>query len=280
MRSHSGLFTKIYKDIINDQVNLPHLPDVAIKLRKVLADDNYSVDVIARLIQTDASASAYLLNIANSMLYKTRVTASDIPSAIRIMGISSVKNLINVYAFRSITATDNASTQKHLNAYWQKSAYQAAIAHAIAKMVKGVDADMALLAGLLQSVGALPILMKLDGTTMSSLNDEDVEAALTAYTAKVGVVLAQKWHLEEALQNVIKYAENYAYDGGATIDLVDVVNIAKLFSQIGSKNIQWPRIEDAPCLKKFCKDGLTLAYSMELLKEAQNDIKETKKILN
>ncbi len=279
MKAISGLFTKIFQDIIHDRVSLPHLPDIAIKLRKALSNDNYSIDIIARVIQTDVSASAYLLNIANSALYKTHASASDIQSAIRIMGTSSVRNLINVYAFRSIIVTEKATTKKYLNAHWQRSAYQAAIAHAIAKMTKNIDSDKALLAGLLQGVGALPILMKLDESNRINPTEQEIEIALDAYSTKVGIVLAKKWQLSEELQLVIKNSNNLFYDGGEGIDLVDVVNIAGLLSQIGSHKIQWPRLEDSPCLRKFCDGGLTLAISMELLKEAQADISEIKKIL-
>ncbi|MCP4076673.1 MAG: HDOD domain-containing protein [Gammaproteobacteria bacterium] len=279
MKTSSGLFTRIYQDIINDHVNLPHLPDITIKLRKALSNDNYSIDTIARIIQTDVSSSAYLLNIANSALYKTRASPSDIQSAIRIMGISTVRNLVNAHALKSITLTDKATTKKYLNAHWQRSAYLAAIANAIAKMVDNIDPDLALLAGLLSGVGALPVLMKLDENDLINLTEQDIQEALNTYTAKVGIVLARKWQLNQDLQLVIKNSGNLAYDSEDQIDLVDVVNIAKLLSQIGTHKIQWPRLEDSPCLRKFSEDGLTMETSIELLKEARADIGEIKKIL-
>ena len=279
MKTTSGIFTRIYQDIINDQVSLPHLPDITIKLRKALSNDNYSIDTIARVIQTDVSSSAYLLNIANSALYKTRASPTDIQSAIRIMGISSVRNLINAHALRSITLTDKTTTKKYLNAHWQRSAYLAAIASAISKKFRNIGSDQALLAGLLSGVGALPILMKLDENDLVNITDQDIQLALNTYTAKVGIVLAKKWQLNDDLQLVIKNSGNLSYDSGEGIDLVDVVNIARLLSQIGSRKIQWPRLEDSPCLRKFCQDGLTMETSMELLREARADIGEIKKIL-
>ena len=275
----SGLFTKIFLDIVNDRVNLPSLPDIAIRLRKALANEDYTIDVLARIIQTDASVSAYLLNVANSSLYRTRAKATDIPSAIRIMGVSAVRNLVTAYSLRSIAVFKKIAIKKQLDRHWKKSAYQAAIAHAVAKLIKSVDPERALLAGLLQAVGALPVLMKLDESRLDSPSDQQIEAALDIYSGKVGVLLAQKWELDDELVAVIKNGGNLAYDGGAEIDLVDVVNIARLLSQIGSGKINWPRLEDSPCLQKFSDDGLTLPASMRLLKEAQEDINELKSIL-
>lgn len=279
MQNISGLFTKIYQDIIHDHVSLPHLPDIAIKLRKALSSNNYTIDTLARVIQSDVSACAYLLTIANSPLYKTRAEAKDIPSVIRVMGVSSVRNLVTVYSLRSLAVSQSHTMKKHMNRHWQKSAYQAAIANAIAKKYKNVDPERALLAGLMQNVGALPVLMKLDESMLDSPSEQEVEVALEAYTGKVGNLLAKKWGLDEELQLVIKNCGNLAYQGHEDIDLVDVVNIARLLSQIGTAHVKWPKIEEAPCLQKFSEEGLNLKDSLLLLKEAKDEINKIQKFL-
>lgn len=277
--SISGIFTRIYRDIINDQVNLIRLPDVVLRLRKALAAQDFTIETLARVIQTDVGASAYLLNIANSPTYRTRVAASDIQSAIRMMGIPAFNSLLTVYAVRSLVHSKNPTTLKFLKAHWQRSAYRAAIASAIARQTDRVDSDKAMLAGLLQDVGALPILMQLQGDQLDSLTDDDIELALHTYAGKVGNVLARQWELDEDFVAVIKNAGNLAYDGGAVTDLVDIVNIAQLLSRIGDRNIEWPRLEDTPCLMKFGETGLTLETSLSLLKQAREDINEIRQML-
>ena len=109
--SISGLFTKIYRDIIKDQVELIRIPDVMVRLRKALSDQNMTLDTLA-----------YLLNIANSPAYRTRAKAADIQSAIRMMGIPTFSNLITAYAVRSMITSKNETTLKFLKAHWQRSA--------------------------------------------------------------------------------------------------------------------------------------------------------------
>ncbi len=278
--SVSGLFTKIYRDIINDQVNLVRLPEVVVRLRNALSKEDVTIDIVARVIQTDVGASAYLLNIANSPAYRTRVKASDIQSAIRMMGIPTFSNLIMAYAVKSLVNSKNPVTLKYLKSHWQKSAYRAAIASAIAKLTDRVDPGKALLAGLLQDVGALPILTKLQADQLDTLTAEDIELALLTYAGKVGVVLAEKWQLDEDFTAVIKNARNLGYDSGDRTDLVDVVNIARLLSHIGQPGISWPRLEETPCLMKFGEAGLTMETSLALLKQAQDDINEIKRVLS
>ncbi len=278
--SVSGLFTKIYRDIVNDQVNLIRLPDVVVRLRKTLSEQDVTIDIVARVIQTDVGASAYLLNIGNSPAYRSRVKASDIQSAIRMMGIPTFSSLIMAYAVKSLVTSKNPVTLRYMKSHWQKSAYRAAIASAIAKMTDRVDPGKALLAGLLQDVGALPILTKLQTDQLDNLTAEEVELALATYAGKVGVVLAEKWELDEDFRAVIKNARNLTYDGGDKTDLVDVVNIARLLSHIGEPGMTWPRLEETPCLMKFGEAGLTMETSLALLKQAQDDINEIKRVLS
>ena len=194
------------------------------------------------------------------------------------MGVTTVRNLITAYSLKSIAVCHKSAIKKNLDLHWKKSAYQAAIAHAVARKIKNIDPDRALIAGLLQGVGALPVLMKLEESNFDDPTEQEIELALASYTAKVGSLLAQKWELDDELKTVIKNYANLAYDGGDEIDLVDVVNIAKLLSQIGSHDIKWPRLEDSPCLRKFSAEGLTLKASLSLLKEAQEDINEVRAI--
>ncbi|MCP4391834.1 MAG: HDOD domain-containing protein [Gammaproteobacteria bacterium] len=278
--SVSGLFTKIYRDIVNDQVNLIRLPDVVVRLRKTLSEQDVTIDIVARVIQTDVGASAYLLNIGNSPAYRSRVKASDIQSAIRMMGIPTFSSLIMAYAVKSLVTSKNPVTLRYMKSHWQKSAYRAAIASAIAKMTDRVDPGKALLAGLLQDVGALPILTKLQTDQLDNLTAEEIELALATYAGKVGVVLAEKWELDEDFRAVIKNARNLTYDGGDKTDLVDVVNIARLLSHIGEPGMTWPRLEETPCLMKFGEAGLTMETSLALLKQAQDDINEIKRVLS
>lgn len=79
---------------------------------------------------------------------------------------------------------------------------------------------------------------------------------------------------------MIKNAGNLAYDGGDRTDLVDVVNIAQLLSQVGEPGPKWPRLDETPCLMKFGEAGLTMETSLALLQQAQADINEIRQVLS
>ena len=51
------------------ELSLPSLPEVALKIRRALADDHVSVTEIARLLGSDPALAARTLRIANSAMF-------------------------------------------------------------------------------------------------------------------------------------------------------------------------------------------------------------------
>lgn len=277
--SLSGLFARIYSDIVNDKLSIPAMPDVVLRLQKMIRSDNYTMETLARAVQVDIGLSAYLVNIANSPLYRTRVKAVDVESAIRVIGVKAFTNLVNGYAIHSLVDKRELKTRPMLRKIWQASAYRAAIAGAISRQVESVDENRALLAGLLQDVGLLPVLMKAPAQDLPAEADEPALAELQKYGARVGAVIASQWKLDDELAEVIRNSGNFAYPGGESIDLVDVTNIARLLSQIGNKQMQWPRLDQAPCLRRFGEEGLTYENALALIKQAREDIHAISRVL-
>ena len=49
------------------RVELPSFPDVAVRMRKVLADEDVSNEQIARVVSSDAGLAARVFTLANSI---------------------------------------------------------------------------------------------------------------------------------------------------------------------------------------------------------------------
>ncbi len=277
--SLSGLYSKIYLDIINDRVQLPSMPEIVVRLRDILSKDDYTTINLARVVQADIGLSTYLINISNSPVYRTRVKATNVESAIRMMGISAFSNIINTYALKSLTDTGALKNKTLIREFWKLSAYRAAISAALSRQLKGIDENRALLSGLIQEVGVLPVLMKLKEDQFEGLPLDQAISDLQEYSTKIGTLIARKWNFDDELLTVIENAGNYAYPGSNQVDLVDIANMSRLLSQIGSKNIQWPDIDQAPCLNRFNQLGLNYENILQLLKEAKEDIQAIRQVL-
>jgi len=277
--SISGLFTKIYSEIINDQLSIPSMPDIVLHLQRLIREEKCTMETLGRAAQVDVGLSAYLINIANSPVYRTRVKVEDVASALRMIGISAFSTLLNSYALQLVIDKQQLKARPLLQDTWKTSGYRAAIAAAIARQVKGIDENRALLAGLLQDIGLLTVLMKIPSEKLAALPAASVMPEMEEYGVKVGSLIASKWLLDEELTDVIRNSGNYAYVGRIPIDLVDVANVARLLSKIGNEQVEWPRLDQAPCLIRLSEVGLTIDNALALIKEAKEDIRTISRVL-
>ncbi|MCH8104093.1 MAG: HDOD domain-containing protein [Proteobacteria bacterium] len=68
----------ILDDLENDRLPLPTLPEVAIKVRETVDDDDASITDVAQIIETDAALSARIIQVANSALYRGLSSADNV----------------------------------------------------------------------------------------------------------------------------------------------------------------------------------------------------------
>ena len=73
---------ELIDELENDKLVLPSLPEVALKVRDTLDDDNASSKDVANIIATDAALSAKLLQVANSPLIRAGKQVDSIEFAL------------------------------------------------------------------------------------------------------------------------------------------------------------------------------------------------------
>ena len=86
-----GVYSKIYQEIVHDQVRMPSLPEVGSRIQIALEDPNFCQQKIAKIIQTDPALTAYLIKIANSAFYRRWSPAKTAFAAVRSLGAKQVK---------------------------------------------------------------------------------------------------------------------------------------------------------------------------------------------
>ena len=81
------------QELSTGKVELPSFPDIAIKVRKVLADDNVNLDMVLRVVGSEPTLAARLLQIANSAaLNYTGSPVTDLRKAVQRMGLNMVRS--------------------------------------------------------------------------------------------------------------------------------------------------------------------------------------------
>jgi HD-like signal output (HDOD) protein len=263
------------RKLLSDRASLPSMPDVAIHIRNEMQNANWSVHSIAAIIRRDPGTTTYLLRISNSALYSGASRITEIEQAIVRIGIETTRNLVMAHTVRSMFVTSSRMLEGIMRQAWVRSARLAAVSAVLARQVSTRSQERALLAGLLQDIGVLPILNVLKPRHTQLKGEAPVLAAIERFAATVGTILLTRWGFEDDLVAVAKSRRDWPRNAGPKADLADLVLIARLHSAVvwGGEGGE-PRLDRVPAFSKLplgelCDDG-----SLKILRDEEPAIQD------
>jgi len=255
--SNKVLEDKFYIALLDDlkkqKLVLPTMPEVALKVRDAVSDEDASSKQIADVISLDPAISARMIQVANSPLLRGSQKTDTVEQAINRMGHSLVKSMVITMAMEQVFKASNPLTKKYMQDIWTQSTQVASIASAMASHFTKLKPDQAMLAGLLHNIGALPIITRAEEIPALMQNEEIFASLLERLSGPVGTSIMKSWNFPDELSIIANEHNNYNYDS-ETIDYVDVVIVAKLQNLAGTDHpdaqIDWNNVPS------FCKLGL------------------------
>ncbi len=200
----SGYFNQVYRDIIADNAALPSLPDVAHRIRRAMQDDDHDFETIARIVQTDVGVTASLIRMANSPLYYRRQPAMDVRAAIGRLGMAGTRDYVTICAMRGMYEARTTAVRALMKSLWEQSSELAALSAVLASLSRHFAPDTAMLAGLLQDVGALPLLWRIDQSARGPVEPDEVHEAVAQFAPKIGAVLMAHWNFGPEMVDVAR----------------------------------------------------------------------------
>ena len=207
-------FQELQKAVETDQLVLPTLPEVALKIREAVESEDSSAQQIAETLTQDAALSARMIQVANSPLYRTRNPIDDLQMAVTRLGIRMVRDLVISLAMKQIYQATSDVLDQHFRESWNTAVEVAAICRMLATTVPGINSEQALLAGLIHNIGALPILVlaeddeELFNDMLDRNNPQWRDIMRQQYVKKYGNELAQEY-AEKAKR--AKYLQNRGF---------------------------------------------------------------------
>ncbi len=270
-----GLFSRVYREILHNKAQLPSMPHVALRIRAAMQQKNFSVETVSRVIEADAGTSAYLIRISNSALYRGAVPIKNVQTAVSRFGMEVTRNLVTAYALRAMFTTRSRILARIMQDNWRNGARLAAISSIIAKRCPGFVPDQAMLGGLLQDIGVLPLLMALEQSKQPIKNPERIQATLESFANKIGPVLLNHWGFDEPTVEVARSRKDWLRDPGPGADLADLVLIARLHAGIGTDaQSEQPHINEVPAFSKLPLGDIGPNDSLAILQEAETDVRD------
>jgi putative nucleotidyltransferase with HDIG domain len=218
--------SELAKEVSSGKVELPSFPDVAVRVRKVLADEQISNAQIARIVGSDAGLAARMLTLANSAaLNRTGRNVGDLKTAINRIGHNNVRTAAVAFAIAQLRrASELRNIAGDLERVWQEATLVAALAYSIASRCQ-VNADESMLAGLLHNVGKLYILARANRHGGLFSEPPALARVMRDWHANVGKAIVENWGFPEHIAEAIGEHENIDRTVGQA-DVTDVLTVA------------------------------------------------------
>ena len=232
--SNSGAFqfvAELAQEVSKGRVELPSFPDVAVRVRKVLADEHVSNEQIARVVGSDAGLVARLLTLANSAaLNRGGKAVSELKTAVNRIGHNNVRTAAVSFAISQLRrANELRHIAKELEELWNEATMVAALSYAVSTRAQKINADECMLAGLLHNVGKIYILARANRHGNLFKDPAALAQVVRDWHANIGKAIVENWGFPQHLSDAIAEYENIDRRADHA-DVTDVLTVAVMMA--------------------------------------------------
>ncbi|RMH84247.1 HDOD domain-containing protein [Pseudomonas sp. AOB-7] len=235
----SKLAEKVQQELIhaieNDELVLPTLPEVALKVREAAEDPDIGIPQISKVIGNDAALTARIIKVVNSPLLRTNKEITDLQMAVSRLGINYTCNLATGLAMEQMFQATSDVVDRKMREVWNKSTEIAGICHVLCRHYTRLMPDQATLAGLVHQIGVLPILTYAEEHNELLADSISLNHVIEQIHPIIGDKILRTWEFPEPIAMVPSQYLNFARDS-AKVDYVDIVQVATLQSYLGSEH--------------------------------------------
>jgi HD-like signal output (HDOD) protein len=211
-----GLFmSKVsLQEIITKVERLPELPQVALRVSRMLEQEETNAYQLASVIRVDAGFTTQVLRLCNSAAYGFTRRIATVKEAVAILGFTTLRSM--VYTIMAKVAMDRPVPGYSLaeGDLWYNALTCAVYAKHIGQRERLPDPEQAFTGGLLRDIGKI-VLGEYVGANYSSIEQLTIKEKIDFLEAEerilglnhsiVGTRIAEKWNLPPLLVNVIKH---------------------------------------------------------------------------
>jgi len=268
--------TQLAEEVSRGRVELPSFPDVAVRVRKVLADEHVATDQIARVVGSDAGLAARVFSLANSAALSRGKAVSDLKTAVNRIGHNNVRTAAVSFAIAQLRrASELRHIAKELEELWNEATMVAALCFAVAGRTK-VNADESMLAGLIHNVGKIYILARANRHENMFRDPAALAQVMRDWHCSVGKAIVENWGFPEHICEAIGEHENIDRQVGSP-DVTDVLTVAVMMS--GFVGHEADLELNMQGVKAFWRLGLDNEKCVTVLRECKDEIQALRNAL-
>jgi len=193
--------------------NIKTLPHVAIRLSKLLSNENNSFKDMEEVIRLDPTLVLRVLRIVNSAYYGLKQKVDSIERAVVFIGMRNLRNMVVTEALKDIFRMETNGQVYSRRQLWLHCAAVSICGHMIGERILGQKGEDVFLCGILHDIGIIvedQVARKsfIETCNRFQLNsrsfvDHENEVIGTNHCA-VGYELSREWSLPVTVQEAIR----------------------------------------------------------------------------
>ncbi|MCP4876812.1 MAG: HDOD domain-containing protein [Gammaproteobacteria bacterium] len=196
---------------LEEVTGLISLPEVYLKVRRLMDDPNSDIYDFAEVISVDPNLSTRVLRVVNSAYFGFPEPVDSIARAVNMIGIGQLHNMVlGISAISSLALPNDILP---LNTFWRASLFSGVLARLLGEQIKLSKSDHLFIAGLLHEIGHLVLYSKfpLQALAAQKIAEgqgraiHEAELSILGYHyGDIGAMLMANWNLSENLQSITR----------------------------------------------------------------------------
>ncbi len=213
-------------------VELPSFPEIAVRVRRILADPKSTSAQVVRVVGSEPALAARLVRISNSASFnRSGRPVVDVRTAVNRLGYNMVRSAAMSFAMGQIRkASKLAGIERDLDDLWQRCTLVAAYAFVLARTCSRVNPDEAMLGGMMHSIGKLYVLTRAVRHPELFADRGTLGTLINDWHASIGKAILENWGFSDEMAAAVGEQEDHDRTGEGEADLRDVLAIAILMA--------------------------------------------------
>jgi len=263
-------------ELENGDISLPSLPDVVLKIRKLLEDEHCDFERLSRAISMDPVLVSRLFVYANSAFYnRANLKIETVEGAISRLGVEVVRSTAMSLAMKQLYSSDKHShAASYLRTVWARGMKLSCMSFSLCKGHPNLNDESGFLCGLLHEVGKLYIVTKA-GEFPDLLGDrKSFNTVLETWNPQISKSIIESWGFPEEFAHSADTASYLDLEVDSPPGYVDVVHVAKHLLDHDQDEVL-DMAEDASCTRLgITRDNVpdVLAIYRDKLKTMQQSL--------
>lgn len=193
--------------IKNRELEVPSIPKVIAEAMRLAGDPSSTVSEIEKLIEKDQGVAGRLIKIANSVMLRRTRDVDTIREAMVRVGQQELRHTL-FSLFMETRLFKSKEYHELASRLWKHSMAVGSVGRRLAGYIKGVDGEVAFLAGLIHDAGKAALI----GNIPEEMQDRKklpeflIESAMQDIHGLAGGVAADMWSMnEDVIEAVLRH---------------------------------------------------------------------------